>query len=98
MARPAPTSPKPITPPTSPGHAALIANRDDNQRAFDLAQVQLQRGAISFPDLLTTQRNLEEAKAQLAAADQALVDDQVAVFQSLGGGWQEHSRGTAINE
>ena len=69
-------------------HAALIANRDDNQRAFDLANVQLQRGSISFPDLLTTQRNLEDAKAQLAASDQALVDDQVAVFQALGGGWQ----------
>jgi len=69
-------------------HAALIASVGDNQRAFDLAQVQLQRGAISFPDLLTTQRNLEDAKAQLAASDQALVDDQVAVFQALGGGWQ----------
>ena len=70
-------------------HTALIANLKDNQRAFDLAQVQLDRGAISFPDLLTTQRNLESAQAQLAASDQALVDDQVAVFQSLGGGWQD---------
>lgn len=70
-------------------HEALIASVRDNQRAFDLAQAQLQRGAISFPDLLTTQRNLEEARAQLAASDQALVDDQVAVFQSLGGGWQD---------
>lgn len=69
-------------------HAALVDSVGDNQRAVELAQVQLQRGAISFPDLLTTQRNLEEAKAQLAASDQALVDDQVAVFQSLGGGWQ----------
>jgi NodT family efflux transporter outer membrane factor (OMF) lipoprotein len=70
-------------------HAALIANVADNQRAFDLAEIQLQRGAISFPDLLTTQRNLESAEAQLAASDQALVDDQVAVFQALGGGWQD---------
>jgi NodT family efflux transporter outer membrane factor (OMF) lipoprotein len=70
-------------------HAALVAGRDDNQRAFDLAQIQLQRGAISFPDLLVTERNLDDAKAQLAASNQALVDDQVAVFQSLGGGWQD---------
>ncbi|HEY1750452.1 MAG TPA: TolC family protein [Caulobacteraceae bacterium] len=69
-------------------HAALAANRDDNQRAFDLAQIQLQRGSISFPDLLQTERNLETAEAQLAASDQALVDDQVAVFQALGGGWE----------
>ena len=70
-------------------HAALVADRDDNQRAFDLAQIQLQRGAISFPDLLDTERNLDDAEAQLAASDQALVDDQVAVFQALGGGWQD---------
>ena len=70
-------------------HAALVAGRDDNQRAFDLAQIQLQRGSISFPDLLVTERNLDDAKAQLAASNQALVDDQVAVFQSLGGGWQD---------
>jgi NodT family efflux transporter outer membrane factor (OMF) lipoprotein len=70
-------------------HSALSANRDDNQRAFDLAQIQLQRGSISFPDLLVTERNLDDAKAQLAASDQALIEDQVAVFQALGGGWQD---------
>ena len=68
---------------------ALIANLTDNQRAFELAQVQLQRGAIGFPDLLVTERNLEAARAELAASDQALVEDQVAVFQSLGGGWED---------
>jgi len=70
-------------------HAALSASRDDNQRAFDLARFQLQHGAISFPDLLQTQRNLIAAKAELAASDQALAEDQVAVFQALGGGWQD---------
>jgi NodT family efflux transporter outer membrane factor (OMF) lipoprotein len=69
-------------------HASLVAARDDNQRAFSLAQVQLQNGSISFPDLLQTERNLEAAQAQLAASDQALIDDQVAVFQALGGGWE----------
>jgi NodT family efflux transporter outer membrane factor (OMF) lipoprotein len=68
---------------------ALAANVGDNQRAFDLAQIQLQRGSISFPDLLQTERNLEAARAELAASDQALVDDQVAVFQALGGGWED---------
>jgi NodT family efflux transporter outer membrane factor (OMF) lipoprotein len=70
-------------------HAALVANVRDNQDAFDLAQVQLQRGAISFPDLLVTERNLEAAQADLAASDQALIDDQVTVFQALGGGWED---------
>jgi NodT family efflux transporter outer membrane factor (OMF) lipoprotein len=70
-------------------HHALVANVSDNQRAFDLAQVQLQRGSISFPDLLQTERNLEAARAELAASDQALIDNQVAVFQALGGGWED---------
>ncbi len=69
-------------------HAALAAAVADNQRAFDIAQVQLNQGAISFPDLLQTERNLEAAQGQLAESDQALVDDQVAVFQALGGGWE----------
>jgi NodT family efflux transporter outer membrane factor (OMF) lipoprotein len=69
-------------------HAALIDNKNDNQRAFDLAQVQLARGSIGFPDLLQTERNLDAAAADLAASDQALIDDQVAVFQALGGGWE----------
>jgi len=70
-------------------HTALIAEVKDNQRAFDLAQIQLQRGSISFPDLLQTERNLEAARADLSASDQALIDDQVAVFQALGGGWED---------
>jgi NodT family efflux transporter outer membrane factor (OMF) lipoprotein len=70
-------------------HAALIANLNDNQRAYDLAHIQLLHGSISFPDLLQTQRNLELARASLANSDQALIDDQVAVFQALGGGWED---------
>ena len=70
-------------------HAALADNVTDNERAFELARVQLQDGSISFPDLITTQRTLELARAQLAASDQALIDDQVAVFQDLGGGWED---------
>jgi len=70
-------------------HGELSASVKDNQRALDRAEIQLQRGSISFPDLLQTERNLEAARAELAASDQALIDDQVAVFQSLGGGWED---------
>jgi NodT family efflux transporter outer membrane factor (OMF) lipoprotein len=70
-------------------HTALAANVADNESAFDLAQIQLRQGSISFPDLLQTERNLVAARAELAASDQALIDDQVAVFQDLGGGWED---------
>jgi NodT family efflux transporter outer membrane factor (OMF) lipoprotein len=70
-------------------NAALKAARDDARRAYDLAQVQLQNGAIGFPDLLQTERNLLQAEADLAASDQLLVSDQVTVFKTLGGGWEQ---------
>ena len=70
-------------------NGALRAARDDNARAFELAQVQLQNGAIGFPDLIQDERNLVQAESALASSDQLLVSDQVSVFKSLGGGWEE---------
>jgi NodT family efflux transporter outer membrane factor (OMF) lipoprotein len=70
-------------------HAELTAARDQSRRAYDLAEVQLQNGAISFPDLLQTERNLLQADADVATSDQALVSDQVTVFKTLGGGWEQ---------
>jgi len=49
-------------------HAALIAS-EDNQRAFTCPDP-LQHGAISFPDLLQTQRNLRRPRRP-ATSDQA---------------------------
>ena len=69
--------------------AALASARDNTDTAYRLAQVQLQNGAIGFPDLLQAERNLIQAESQLAASDQALVDDQVTVFKALGGGWEQ---------
>ena len=70
-------------------HAALVLARDQSQRAYDLAQVQFQNGAISFPDLLQTERNFLQAQSDLASSDQLLVSDQVTVFKTLGGGWEQ---------
>jgi outer membrane protein TolC len=38
---------------------------------------------------LTAETTLVSADQQLAASDQALAADQVAVFQALGGGWEQ---------
>ena len=73
-----------------PRHAALVAGRDDNQRRLRpgpgpaAARLDQLPGPAAAPSATST-----TAKAELAASDQALVDDQVAVFQSLGGGWQD---------
>jgi NodT family efflux transporter outer membrane factor (OMF) lipoprotein len=70
-------------------HAALSAARDRANEALRLANVQYQAGTASFLDLLTTETTVVVADQQLAASDQALSSDQVAVFQALGGGWQD---------
>ena len=68
---------------------ALGAARDLARDAFGLAEAQYNAGSISFLDRLTAQGVLLGAEQALAASDQALSADQVAVFQALGGGWED---------
>ena len=69
-------------------HAALVAARAHANEALRLAQVQYQAGSYSFLDLLTAQQASVEADQAVAASEQGLSTDQVAVFQALGGGWE----------
>jgi NodT family efflux transporter outer membrane factor (OMF) lipoprotein len=57
-------------------------------RAFELAQDQFDDGALTYLDLLTTEQSLVAADAAVAASDAVLVQDQIAVFKALGGGWR----------
>ncbi|HWE46326.1 MAG TPA: efflux transporter outer membrane subunit [Caulobacteraceae bacterium] len=70
-------------------NAALRSARDQSETAARLAKVQLDNGAISFPDYLQTERLLVQAEAELASSDQLVVEDQLAVFKTLGGGWEQ---------
>jgi NodT family efflux transporter outer membrane factor (OMF) lipoprotein len=56
--------------------------------AFEMAHEQFLAGSGSSLDLLTTEQTLVAIDAQVAASDAALVQDQIAVFKALGGGWQ----------
>ena len=60
--------------------------------AFGMADDQFLAGAVSNLDLLTTEQSLIAADAAVAASDTALVQDQIAVFTALGGGWQRAPR------
>ncbi len=46
------------------------------------------QGPISSLDLLTTQQTLIALDAAVASSDAELVQDQIALFKTLGGGWQ----------
>ena len=70
-------------------HDALASAREHAAVAYGLAQTQYRLGAISFLDMLQAQATLIGAEQALAGSDQALSADQIAVFQALGGGWQD---------
>lgn len=70
-------------------HVALAAARERANEAVRLEKVQSQAGVASFLDLLQVQATAVAADQALAASDQAVSADQVAVFQALGGGWED---------
>jgi outer membrane protein, multidrug efflux system len=70
---------------------ALGDARDKVHIAFDIAHAQFLAGALSNLDLLTTEQALVAVDAAVASSDAALVQDQIAVFKALGGGWRGES-------
>lgn len=56
--------------------------------AFDIAHDGFLAGSLSNLDLLTTEQSLVALDAAVASSDAALVQDQIAVFKALGGGWR----------
>jgi NodT family efflux transporter outer membrane factor (OMF) lipoprotein len=71
---------------------ALGDARDEVHAAFGMAHGQFVAGSVSNLDLLTTEQSLVALDAAVASADAALVQDQIAVFKALGGGWSGDSQ------
>jgi NodT family efflux transporter outer membrane factor (OMF) lipoprotein len=67
---------------------SLADSQNKIHTAFNIAHDQFLAGAVSNLDLLTTEQALIAADAAVAASDASLVQDQIAVFKALGGGWQ----------
>jgi NodT family efflux transporter outer membrane factor (OMF) lipoprotein len=71
---------------------ALGDAQDKVHTAFNIAHNQFIAGALSNLDLLTTEQSLVALDAAVASSDAALVQDQIAVFKALGGGWRSESQ------
>src|SRR5262249_14052497 len=67
---------------------ALTEAQDRAHKAFDIAHDQFLAGSVSSLDLLTAEQSLVAADAAVASSDAALIQDQIAVFRALGGGWR----------
>jgi NodT family efflux transporter outer membrane factor (OMF) lipoprotein len=71
--------------------AALGDARTRVNAAFGMAHDQFLAGSSSNLDLLTTEQTLVAVEAAVASSDAAMVQDQIAVFKALGGGWRDES-------
>jgi len=68
------------------------------QRAYDLSQQRYKAGSDSYLAVLDAQRSYYGAQQGLIATRLAQQNNRVTLYKALGGGWQEHSRGTTANE
>ena len=71
---------------------SLDEARNKIHQAFGIARDGFAAGSISNLDLLTTEQSLIALDAAVASSDAALVQDQIAVFKALGGGWRRESQ------
>ena len=67
---------------------ALLDARDSIHRSFEIAREEAAAGSLTPLDLLTTQQTLVTLDAAVASSDTTLVQDQIAIFKALGGGWE----------
>src|SRR5690606_12030416 len=68
--------------------AALTRASEQAREAARIARIRYEAGRESFQIVLDAERQLTQAEAALAQADAQLSTDLIALFLSLGGGWQ----------
>jgi outer membrane protein TolC len=71
---------------------ALGEAQEKVHTAFNIAKDEYRAGALSNLDLLTTEQSLVAVDAAVASSNAALVQDQIAIFKALGGGWRSESQ------
>jgi outer membrane protein, multidrug efflux system len=69
-------------------HQALAASAQDFKRSEELARDRYLEGYANYLDVIEAQRSLYAAQDSLAQSDQQLIDDLIAIYKALGGGWE----------
>ncbi|MGC2459864.1 MAG: efflux transporter outer membrane subunit [Steroidobacteraceae bacterium] len=87
-----------LTPTLERERRAQEALVDAARRAYDLSQQRYKAGTDSYLTVLDAQRSFYGAQQALIATRLAQQNNRVTLYKALGGGWQEHSRGTTVNE
>lgn len=74
---------------------ALAASQtalDAARRSLDIARRQYSDGAIAYPALLSAQVAVRQSEGALIQAETGRMQDTVALYQALGGGWNGRDR------
>ncbi len=69
----------------------------ENRRALSLAQQRYQQGVADFLSVLDAERSLLSTQQQLASSTTAVSSDLVALYNALGGGWNEPGAATVAD-
>jgi multidrug efflux system outer membrane protein len=87
-----------LTPTLERERQAQEALVDASKRAYDMSQQRYKSGSDSYLSVLDAQRSYYGAQQGLIATRLAQQNNRVTLYKALGGGWQEHTRGTTTNE
>lgn len=70
---------------------AVVNAEKAASQGLDLAREQYKDGAITYPQLLDVERSYQQARISLVQAQALRLADTAALFQSLGGGWENRT-------
>lgn len=77
--------------------AALVRTVEANRISLQLATDSYRKGLTAFVTVLDAERQLAQTREQLAQSTVNVTTDLIAVYKSLGGGWQDDAAATAQN-
>ena len=66
---------------------SLAAATAATQRAVELVSIQYQEGLADFQNVLDMERSLSSQQDQLAVSEGQILQDLIALYKALGGGW-----------
>jgi NodT family efflux transporter outer membrane factor (OMF) lipoprotein len=69
-------------------HQALADAVAEDRRSLGMADGLYAKGRVDYLDVLAVRRSLYESEDQLAASDEAVSLDLIALYKALGGGWE----------
>ncbi len=79
-------------------HAVLLRAEAEAKKAELLAEVQYRNGLVDFLNVIQAESTLAGAQQSLVTSEQTLLTDLIAVYKSLGGGWDVYEGRLADRE